>query len=240
MCPTVRSTRLPLSAVKISAGTQSRAAICKATLADYAEAMLNGSNFPPIVVFRHGNEILLADGFHRVRAAKLAKLDSILAEVRPGNRIDALKFSLSSNHSHGLRRTNEDKRHGVTLALNAFKNWSDRAVAEMVGVSQPMVGAVRRQLIKTISCERRVGRDGRSRKLPVGTKRTVMALPPEPTTSDDQRAQSRLSEIAHKLAEVQSDIEAMVNLFPNQIPVLEGFISKVRNDLLFLNKRLKK
>lgn len=67
-----------------------------------------------------------------------------------------------------------------------------------------------------------------------------MALPPEPTTSDDQRAQSRLSEIAHKLAEVQSDIEAMVNLFPNQIPVLEGFISKVRNDLLFLNKRLKK
>src|ERR1051325_2176877 len=137
--PAVRPVLLALSAIRTNSGTQSRAALCEAAVAEDAEAMLNRSRFPPIIVFRHGDDFILGDGFHRVRAAKMVKLNSILAEVRAGTRIDALKYSLSSNHKHGLRRTNADKRHAVSLALSEFPRWSDRAVAELVGVSQPMV-----------------------------------------------------------------------------------------------------
>ena len=52
-------------------------------------------DFPPIVVFEHGGQFILADGFHRVKAARKAKLSHILAEVRQGDRRDALRFALA-------------------------------------------------------------------------------------------------------------------------------------------------
>jgi hypothetical protein len=47
-----------------------------------------------------------------------------------------------------------------------FPQHSDRGIAEVAKVSQPFVGEIRRQLITIISCNSRMGRDGRRRKAP--------------------------------------------------------------------------
>jgi hypothetical protein len=62
-----RITRLRLEQIRTDAGTQSRAAINDEVVADYAEGMIAGHRFPPIVVFHHKGDYILADGFHRLR-----------------------------------------------------------------------------------------------------------------------------------------------------------------------------
>jgi hypothetical protein len=177
-------TRLRLSLIRADAGTQSRAAISEATVAEYAESMLAGSRFPPVVVFHSKGTYLLADGFHRVLASKLAKLKQIDAEVRQGSRLDAVKFSLSANHTHGLRRSNDDKRHSIEIALRELPQWSDRAIAELCGVSHPSVGVARRELVNSSSCEKRLGRDGKLRQLPVKPSNGEPGLPTDETIQD--------------------------------------------------------
>lgn len=80
----VKVVRLKLDAIRLDAGTQTRAHIDDCTVAEYCEAMLRGDRFPPVVVFQHDGHFILADGWHRVKAARRAKLSHVLAEVRPG------------------------------------------------------------------------------------------------------------------------------------------------------------
>src|SRR5208283_3447748 len=155
--------RLRLDSIRLDAGTQTRAHIDDITVAEYAEAMLRGDRFPPVVVFQHDGDFVLADGFHRVKAARRAKLKQILAEVRQGVRSDALRFALGANHKHGLRRTNADKRRAVEMAIAGFGNLSDRLLAEMCGVSQTFVSNLRHQLTTVVSSKPRLGKDGKIR-----------------------------------------------------------------------------
>lgn len=142
----VRNAVLEISSISTNSGTQTRIGISEATVAEYAEAMIAGYRFPPIVVFRGGGKLILGDGFHRIRAARRAGFAKIAAELRAGDRLDALRFSLGCNHKHGVRRTNEDKRHAVALALREFGQMSDRIVSGICCVSVTFVGNVRRQL----------------------------------------------------------------------------------------------
>ncbi len=48
---------------------------------------------PPIVVFDTAEGLLLADGYHRVPAARRRGLETIEAEVRRGSRHDALRYA---------------------------------------------------------------------------------------------------------------------------------------------------
>ena len=56
----------------------------------YAE-MLDA--LPPAIVFDTGKELLLADGYHRLAAARRCGLETVEAEVRPGSRQDALRYA---------------------------------------------------------------------------------------------------------------------------------------------------
>lgn len=138
-----KPTKLKLNAIRLDAEFQTRAHIDESVVLEYSKAMARGDRFPPVVVFQidqaDPGEITLVDGFHRVKAARRAKLGQILAEVRRGSRPDALRFALGANHKHGLRRTNGDKRRAVEMALAEFGNQSDHLLAEMCGVSQPFV-----------------------------------------------------------------------------------------------------
>jgi hypothetical protein len=48
---------------------------------------------PPVVVFDTPEGLLLADGYHRVAAARLLGSETVEAEVRSGSRHDALQYA---------------------------------------------------------------------------------------------------------------------------------------------------
>ena len=142
---------------------QSRAEIDQSLVAEYAEEMLRGTKFPPIIVFSDGAKYWLVDGFHRVLAAKIASLTTIVAEVRTGSMRDALLFSAGVNREHGLRRSNQDKRKSVTILLTdpEWQKWGDRTIAEHCGVSHSFVGSIRAELsVNGLQIERTVARNG--------------------------------------------------------------------------------
>ncbi|MDX0800266.1 hypothetical protein GOD93_21100 [Sinorhizobium medicae] len=120
-------------------------------VAEYAEALQHGAVFPPVVLFNDGNtdsSYCAADGFHRIAAARAIGKPTISAEVRHGTLRDAIIFAAGANSTHGLRRTNADKRRAVTVLLSdpQWSKWSDRKIGEAVGVDHKTVGAIRREL----------------------------------------------------------------------------------------------
>lgn len=150
---------ITLTEITIDGGTQMRADLNEGTVAEYADAMSNGAEFPLIVVFHDGAKYWLADGFHRFFAARQANLDALPADIRQGTRRDAILYAACANTSHGLRRTNADKRKAV-MALLEDEEWSrlsDNDIAQRCGVTHPFVGKLRASLV-TVTSDSRVSR----------------------------------------------------------------------------------
>lgn len=132
---------IQIASIRTDGGCQPRAEKLLDVIDDYAAAMVQGSEFPPITVFYDGADYWLADGYHRRDAAIGAGKTEILADVRQGTRRDAILFSVGANAAHGLRRTNEDKRRSVMtlLADPEWAAWSDREIARRCVVSYELV-----------------------------------------------------------------------------------------------------
>jgi uncharacterized ParB-like nuclease family protein len=235
----VKAVNLKLDLIRLDTGTQTRATIDDSTVSEYAEAMVRGDRFPPVVVFQKDGDFILADGFHRVKAARRAKIQRVLAEVRQGGRPDALRFALGANHKHGLRRTNGDKRRSVEMALAQFGNLSDHFISDMCGVCQSFVSNLRHQLNSVFSSPRRLGKDGKLRVLPIrGINGSARPVAVGDSTSDVGDGGAAFMEVAEALASLESLVERVVQEHPeNQAAVLAA-ISKVRTDLLNLEKRV--
>jgi hypothetical protein len=115
----------------------------------YSEEMLLGDVFPPVIVYQDIDTLYLADGWHRYQAVKLIGREFITAEVRPGTFRDAVFFAATVNASHGLRRSNEDKRRAVTRLLvdHEWGKMTNMAIARHLRVSDRFVGIIRSELI---------------------------------------------------------------------------------------------
>ena len=156
---------VPVARIRLDGGTQPRAMIDQIVVADYAEAMREGVSFPPVVVWFDGTDYWLSDGYHRVHAALALNLDTIVADVRTGTQQDAQWHSYGVNATHGLRRTNGDKRRAVEAALrhpNAA-TMSDVLIAKHCGVSHMTVNRMRKDNFdfNNVKVAHRVGLDGR-------------------------------------------------------------------------------
>lgn len=160
---------LGLAAIRCDCGTQIRTSIHESTVDEYTEAMKEGADFPPLVVFHDGSQYVLADGFHRFMAASRRGYSQFSAEIHPGTKSDALKYALRANSKHGLKRTNADKRRSVELALAEWPTLSNRELARVCAVHHDLVGEVRKaQVAESASSlpETRIGGDGKERRLP--------------------------------------------------------------------------
>ncbi len=139
---------LPLDVIDTSIQTRYR--LDKATIKDYEEAMRSGAVFPPCTIFaeRNSERYILADGHHRLEAAKLVRKKTFLCTIKRGSKEDALHCALGANANHGLRRTNAEKRKVVLLALNcpAYDGWSLRKIADLCGVSHVPVGEIKQDI----------------------------------------------------------------------------------------------
>jgi ParB-like chromosome segregation protein Spo0J len=137
--------------IRVDLDTQSRVAVNEDVVRDYMEAMSSGVKFPPILVFydEPNDQYILADGFHRYEAHVRLKADEkILVEQQVGTIDDARWASIGANKSHGLQRSNEDKRNAVKQALlhpNGIK-LSNVKIAKHVGVNDKTVAAIRKEL----------------------------------------------------------------------------------------------
>jgi len=169
---------LNLKLIRRDGGTQPRLGLNIETVAEYKESMTNGSGakFPDVIVFHDGQVYWLADGYHRVEAALQAGREYINADIRQGQRRDAVLFSVGANSDHGLRRNNADKRRAVETLLrdDEWVKWSDREIARRCAVSDKTVAAVRSELYPPSAeipqIERTVERNGSTYTMNVGKR----------------------------------------------------------------------
>jgi len=117
------------------------------TVDEFAAAMLAGDEFPPLAVFHDaGGTMWLADGFTRHAAATKADLKTHAAAIRSGTRKDAVIYSAGANRTNGVRMTNADKRCAVSQLLAEFEDMPNTQIADIVGVSDTLVAAVKKRL----------------------------------------------------------------------------------------------
>jgi hypothetical protein len=235
-CP--RIVRLKINQIVTTVGTQVRAAIDLDTVAQYAVDMsVSADRFPPVVVYFNGAEFILADGFHRVMAASQNSFEDIEAEIRRGTKCDALRFSLSANASHGLRRTNADKRRSVEMALAEWPNLSSSEIGRICSVGHTLVDTVRREVQTDFDAGSRLGADGKVRRLPVinrGTLRSSALLLPASRGPEEPPGAADPSRIAGSDAASHAGefdravgIPDAVNFFASQV---EDIAEAVRDD----------
>ena len=142
---------LPLRSITTDHAIQQRETLIDgAVVSDYAEAMKDGNQFPPVIVFYDGTTHWLADGYHRLEATDEAGLKEIAAEIREGTRRDAIEHACGANRDHGLRRTRADIRRAITtLVVDAeWGQMANRLIADKVGTSDKTVAAVRKELVR--------------------------------------------------------------------------------------------
>lgn len=171
--------------IQIDSSLQNRVKMSDSVVSEYSAAMMEGQQFPPVVIFDDGVKKYLADGFHRLAASKAVGRDRIEADMRNGTRHDAFLFSLQANTTHGLRRTVEDKRYCVQMILEDFEyaDSSDREIAQLCLVSHPFVSRIRAELNKPASQNKFIPVSKRHK----AQKSQLETLPPPDIQGYDQR-----------------------------------------------------
>lgn len=139
---------VPLKLIRLDGGTQPRAGLDQETLAEYVRAYNAGAVFPPIELVYDGQDYWPFDGFHRIEASRLCGAPHVNANVRQGTRRDAVLLSVGANATHGLRRSNADKRRAVETLLRdpEWAEWSNREIARRCAVDDKTVGTIRKEL----------------------------------------------------------------------------------------------
>lgn len=148
---------LPISAIRTDGGTQMRAGLNEVAIHDYLIDMIQAGgwgSFPPVTVYHDGQDHWLADGFHRLAAYRLiatprdadGPIPCAPAIVLAGTQRDAVLHAAGANASHGLRRSNADKRRAVLTLLSdpEWARWSDREIARRCRVDHGTVAELRR------------------------------------------------------------------------------------------------
>lgn len=256
--------KIELSKIRLDGDTQPRVSINEEVIAEYTEAVMNGATFPPITVFHDGSAYWLADGFHRYFAHKRAANKEIEADVHQGTLRDALLYSVGANASHGLRRTNEDKRRAVLILLKdvEWSEWSDMEIARRSGVSNATVHRVRKSLEIETKPERKFTKNGVEKTMDVSkmveskTKPedvseqyksdpvAEMATEMETLMEENKRLrEDRALESADIPEEQKLDIHEQIEKYRQQVKALEAEVISVkrsRDTLQNENAELKK
>ncbi len=157
--PSPRVTRVPIAALRTAPWYPRVAGLNE----DHARSLAEcDGELPPILVRRSMHVI---DGAHRVRAAQLRGRNDIDAIVVDDSESEAFIRSVTANSRHGLPLTLRDRKQAAARLLRICPDKSDRAIAELAGLSGKTVGALRRSIDDLPQLGARVGRDGRVRAI---------------------------------------------------------------------------
>jgi len=145
---TASTKAVALDDIIIDERCQARVEMTQEAVDHYAELERDDVKLPPIEVVDVAGDLVLVDGFHRAEACrKIGKAFVRVRIVGTGDLEFASWTALSKNHAHGVRRTREDKRKAVWLALDngIGQEQSSREIARHLGVSDPFVSKIRKQ-----------------------------------------------------------------------------------------------
>jgi hypothetical protein len=153
------------SKIDINGSPKVRGELHEEVASEYCAAYKRKVSMPRAVLFEvEQGHFLIADGLHRITAMLTAGTTSATFDVFQGTYQDCLQFALKANLSHGLRRSNADKRAGVIAALSSFRELSNVQIAELSAVGDDLVREVRKELEADNlipQTDKRTGADGK-------------------------------------------------------------------------------
>jgi ParB-like chromosome segregation protein Spo0J len=138
---------------------------------------------PPILV--HAKTMRVIDGAHRVRAAIINGETHVYARIFHGSPEEAFVEAVRTNVAHGKPLSRGEREVAAKRILASRPEWSDRAIADVCGVSAGMIASLRRASEGGPRLNARVGRDGRVRPVDAseGRRRAAEVLSKEPDAS---------------------------------------------------------
>ncbi|WP_307832021.1 streptomycin biosynthesis protein [Prauserella cavernicola] len=146
-------------------------------------------SMPPLIVSRATMRVI--DGMHRLCAARMKGEHAISVCFFEGDERDAFLVAVKANAVNGLPLTAADRKAAATRIIAAKPEWSDRAIAEVVGLSAKSVAAIR-ATADGPQLHSRIGRDGKHRPLDAaeGRRRARRLIQEQPTASLREIAQA--------------------------------------------------
>lgn len=132
--------QVPLENIILDSRLQMRATMDMNAIDEYAEITMQ---LDPGRIVRSGEQMWLTDGWHTYHAHKKAGLKEMKCFVREGNFFAALIEAAAANSTHGMKRSDADKRRAVATILAQMPSKSDREVAQICRVSPTFVGKVK-------------------------------------------------------------------------------------------------
>lgn len=148
---------IPIKEIITLPEMQSRVKMDEGVVEEYRAAMAAQTTFPCIDVVKltdseHAGKYVVTDGNHRLAALRSfgKKVKQVPVDCYEGTLADAIDLATAANKSHGLRRTNADKRRAIKMALELDakigRKRSDREIAEHLMVHHSSVSDFRAEM----------------------------------------------------------------------------------------------
>lgn len=150
---------IDISAIVFSEDLQARVSVSEAAERDYFELASNSlaGLWPfkdPVEIFECDGVMYLTDGWQRCHSmVKAGKTEVYARVVRGSCKDDVVAAVCIANAKHGLRRTNDDKRRAVKIALEQWPEATAASIAEKCGVSWPLANSVKKEMFPEQSRE---------------------------------------------------------------------------------------
>ena len=167
---------LKISEIVVDKGYLMRDGIDKKTVEAYKENLENIVKAYPIIVFDTANGLLLADGFHRVSAARQLNWETISASIRKGSPQDAFAYACVANLTHGRPLTRKERKKAICEYIKIKPKLSNATLGNDVGVSKEAIRRYRQELEAKGEIEpqgKHQGLDGKEYTLLGGTIDTI-------------------------------------------------------------------
>jgi transposase len=218
---------LNLLNIRIDGGTQAREELNQETVSEYAEKMRDGEVFPPVTVFFDGSDYWLVDGFHRYFATKANGKTSIDCDVENGTLKEAVRFSWKANAKRGLPLNANDQRKIILAMLQDIevKEWSNRKIAEWVGVSHFTVNKVKNSLEETSSEPKTKKYINKHGKESVMKTEKIGKSKPKITAPDMTSALMVKQEVVVELNEKIDELSQTINMLADENTVMRDKIA---------------
>jgi hypothetical protein len=231
-----------IGALVLDERLQSRTEINEETVSDYAEAILEGAEFPPVLVYFDGINYYLTDGYHRLFAHKRAEKVSILCKVVQGTLRDAVFHSTGVNTDHGMRRTYADKRKAVMTLLDDFEweGMSNSQIAKHCRVSPTFVSDLRKGVGKdtgdTVKYTSPSGKVMEKKKAPGRAAKEPELKEPakqdQPTDTNDDQNQEAIDMLLAENEELKARVAVVaMEGTPEEKQAATDLINELREEL---------